>query len=147
MQQLSFFISIGIVILSTMGYHISQKYIEADINPAVVLVVAYIFATVLSAAALLFNPPESGVRGLMEGLTWPVIGLGIAVVGIEIGFLLAYRAGWQVSTAGMVANVATAVFLIPIGFLFFRERLTAVNFAGLVVCVVGLIMVNWTPSN
>jgi hypothetical protein len=68
------------------------------------------------------------------------VAVGIAIVGVEMGVLLAYRAGWRVSVGSTVVNAALAVLLIPIGILYFGERLTAGNALGIVLCVGGLLL-------
>jgi multidrug transporter EmrE-like cation transporter len=69
--------------------------------------------------------------------------LGIAIIGLELGFLLAYRAGWNISLAGLVSNVIVGLVLLPVGLLLFQEKLTPLNLAGVVVCIAGLVMINW----
>jgi multidrug transporter EmrE-like cation transporter len=65
---------------------------------------------------------------------------------IEIGFVLAYRAGWQISLASVSVNVAIAVILIPLGLVFFRESLTRANLVGLALCLTGLVLLTWKPA-
>ena len=60
---------------------------------------------------------------------------------IEVGFLLAYRAGWQIGITTIAANVAMTVILIPVGVVVFRDQLSLRNVVGLVFCIVGLILV------
>ena len=56
-----------------------------------------------------------------------------------MGVLLAYRAGLEGRRrCPRVINVALVVVLLPIGLLFFGERLSLANAAGLVLCVAGL---------
>jgi hypothetical protein len=64
------------------------------------------------------------------------------VVSLELGFLLVYRAGWQVSVAALYSNVAVGVLLIPIGMLLYRETLTMSQGAGIVFAVVGLVLMS-----
>jgi len=54
----------------------------------------------------------------------------------------AYRAGWNISLGAIVSNSGAALLLIPVGLLFFQERVSAVNVLGVVVCVAGLVLVN-----
>ncbi len=50
--------------------------------------------------------------------------LGCAVVGLELGFLLAYRSGWNISSASLVSNTLVALLLIPIGLVMYKESIT-----------------------
>jgi len=38
--------------------------------------------------------------------------VGLSIVGVELAVLLAYRAGWRISLASVVANVTTALLLV-----------------------------------
>lgn len=68
-----------------------------------------------------------------------MVALGAA--SIEIGFLLAYRVGWNISIAPVASSVAVALLLIPIGLIAFKEHLSIANVLGIMFCVVGLILV------
>lgn len=64
------------------------------------------------------------------------------IVGLDLGFLYLYRGGFAVSLGALVTQSAAALLLLVIGVAVFRERLSAVNVAGLVLCLVGLWLVN-----
>jgi multidrug transporter EmrE-like cation transporter len=68
--------------------------------------------------------------------------LGFAVVGLEIGFLLAYRAGWNISLAGLYANVIVALILIPIGIVFFKDQISVTKAVGIVLSIAGIIFIS-----
>lgn len=68
--------------------------------------------------------------------------MGFAVVGIEGGFLMMYRNGWEVSKGSLVANILLAVVLAFIGFLFLKEEVTVKKMIGIALCVGGVIFVN-----
>jgi len=55
---------------------------------------------------------------------------------------MAYRAGWDLSLAGIAATAAVGALLLPAGVLLYRERLSLVNVVGF-VCILGIVMVNW----
>jgi len=104
--------------------------------------VTYIAAIVLSALLLLISPLRSSLGAAISELNWASLALAVAIVGLEVGFLLAYRAGWNVSLAGVATNVAGALVLLPIGITIFKERPSALNLVGVVVCLLGLWMIN-----
>ena len=64
--------------------------------------------------------------------------MDIGALLIELGYLLAYRAGWPVSTASVITNGAVAMLLLPIGALFFSEAITLVRVGGVALCLTGL---------
>src|SRR2546427_109265 len=95
----------------------------------------------IALAVLAFDAPRGIVLSLRE-LNWASYGLGVVVISLEVGFLLAYRAGWQVSVAALYSNVAVGLLLIPIGSLLYRETLTISQGAGIVLAVISLILMS-----
>lgn len=71
----------------------------------------------------------------------PVL-LGISVVGLEVGFIYAYKAGWPVSSASIVQSAFLALALLFAGALLYREAITAQKVLGVVICLVGLYFIN-----
>ncbi len=136
MYVFSIFLAVGANIL----YHISQKSIPRGINPAFSVVVTYLVALALSAALLPFTSSQP-LRESARELNWASAGVGVAIVGVEFAFLLAYRTGWRISLATLTTNVTVAIVLLPVGLLFFRERLSASNVAGIVLCLAGLLLI------
>ncbi|NDD64788.1 MAG: hypothetical protein EBZ36_12580 [Acidobacteria bacterium] len=69
-----------------------------------------------------------------------VVGVGVGAVMIEVGFLLTYRSGWNLSSTSVVSNIATALVLLPVGLIFFREPLTLRKLIGIAFCLTGIIL-------
>lgn len=130
-----------LILISFVTYHLVTKGLRADINPFLFLVPVYAVALAVSAAlAFLPGADAGGGTGLASRDLMLALVLGLALVGIEAGFILAYRAGWVVSLAPTVANVAVAVVLLPVALLVLREKVSAVNLAGLGLAVLGLVL-------
>lgn len=138
-----FYFSISLAILSTLIYHLTQKLTPTGANPALALIVTYSVSLLLCFGLLIFFPLPTGLWAAVQQLNWASFGLAFALVGLEVGFLLAYRAGWNISLAAIFVNVAGTLLLIPVGLLFFKEKLSPVNLLGVVLCIIGLLMVNW----
>ena len=68
--------------------------------------------------------------------------LGISVVGLEVGFIYAYKVGWPVSTASMVQSAFLALALIVVGAALYHETVTVNKVIGIVICLVGLYFIN-----
>ena len=64
------------------------------------------------------------------------------IVGLDLGFLLLYRSGFQVSLGALVTQSAAAMVLLVIGAAVFREQLSLANAVGLALCFAGLWLVN-----
>jgi drug/metabolite transporter (DMT)-like permease len=67
--------------------------------------------------------------------------VGSGIVAVEIGFLLAYRSGWTLGNASLVANATVAIALLGLGVLVFREPVSLPRLAGVGLCLAGLWMV------
>jgi len=136
-----FVLSILIIVVSNVLYHVSQKSIPGATHPVIALLATYAVAIVVTAALLPFYPVKEPLSQALRRVNWASFTLGVTVVGIEIGFLLAYRSGWRISLGSAVSNATVALVLIPIGLLFFGERLSAVNLVGVALCVSGLLLI------
>lgn len=137
-----FYFSISLTIVSNVLYHVFQKLTPRSVNPFISLAATYALAmTTCFLLGSLFN--DKGLLQSLRQLNWASFALAFAIVGLELGFLLAYRAGWNISLGAIVSNVAVALVLLPLGVLCFREKLSPVNVIGIVVCIVGLVMVNY----
>jgi len=134
--------AIFIVVISNAIYHISQKSTPSTINPIVSLIVTYLTACIFCIILLPFFPSTVGAFSSLKKINWASFALGISIVGLELGFLLAYRAGWDISLAQFVVTIFVTLLLVPVGFLFFHERLAPVNIAGMVLCFIGFILIS-----
>jgi drug/metabolite transporter (DMT)-like permease len=137
-----FYVSISMAVLSSLLYHVILKSTPQHVNPAISLAVTYAVAVLVSLALLPVFPLSGSILGALKELNWASYALALALVGLEVGFLLAYRAGWNISTAAILVNVAVTLLLLPIGVLALKESLSVVNVAGVLVCLVGLVMIN-----
>ena len=138
-----FYLSIFIAIASSSLYHFSQKSTPGNANPAVALLATYIVATGLTLVLLIFMPAKGGLLAELARLNWASYVLAISIVGLEVGFLLVYRSGWNIGLAAVLVNVAASLVLVPIAVFFFKDRLGWVNLLGVLVCLAGLVMLNW----
>lgn len=137
-----FYLSILLTVISNVLYHIFLKVLPTGIHPAVSLVILYGSALAVCLLYLIFFPPAEGLLNSLKNISWANVGVGLAIVGLELGFILAYRAGWNISLAGIVSASAVAIILLPIGFLVFREKISTINFLGVALCIGGLFLVN-----
>lgn len=136
-----FYLPIILTVLATTIYHIAQKSIPAQVNPMLSLSVNYATALAISLLVLPFYPSQGALASSWQHLNWGSYAVGIAIFGVELSVLLAYRVGWRISIASAVANVLTALLLVAVGLLFFREHLSGRNWLGVALCLGGLALV------
>ncbi|HLC03671.1 MAG TPA: hypothetical protein VJK02_11585 [Anaerolineales bacterium] len=137
-----FYASFSLAVLSSVLYHVFQKATSPAVNPAIGLMVTYAVAFGLSGLLLLIYPLRVSLGDALKQVNWASVALAFSILGLELGFLLAYRVGWDIGIAAIAVNAAAGLVLLPTGALLFRERPTVLNLVGVVVCIVGLIMVN-----
>jgi drug/metabolite transporter (DMT)-like permease len=132
-----FYLPLLLVVGATTLYHVAQKSVSPQVNPMLSVTVNYVTALIVSLLILPLYPGNS-LRASWKNLNWASVAVGVAIVGIELGFVVAYRAGWRISVASLIANVATALLLVGVGLVFFREHLNGRNALGIMLCIAGL---------
>ena len=72
---------------------------------------------------------------------WSALALGIAIVGLEFGYICIYRAGWKIGVASLVANISLACVLLLIGLFVYKEVITLKQLLGMGICAIGLMLI------
>jgi predicted permease len=139
----AFYFSIILVICSVTLYQITAKSTPTNVNFAVSLLITYAIAFTATLFTFYFFPIQDSFTAELKKLNWASIMLGIAALGIELGFLLTYRAGWNLAIAGVLVSVVASLVLIPVAIFVFRDKISSVNVLGIFVCFTGLVMLNW----
>lgn len=137
----AFYLPFVLTVGGMLFYHIAQKSIPREMNPFLVTILAYVVGIVFCAVCALAYPSRKTFAASLKETNWAVITLGVAAASIELGFLLAYRAGWRISVAAVATNAAVTLMLIPIGVIIFKDHLSLRNILGLVFCIFGLVLV------
>lgn len=134
---------ITLVVLSNIIYQICAKSVPESINPFASLTVTYLIGAVMSA--ILFFALGDGANLIKEysKINWAPCILGIVIVGLEAGWIYAYKAGWQVSTGFIVQSAFLALGLLLIGNLLFHETISWNKIIGVVICLIGLTFLNY----
>ena len=119
-----------------------MKSMPSDINPFGLLMITYVGAAIISAIIFVFAAGPSDVGTEISKVNWTYIILAFAIVGLEVGYVFVYRAGWTISTASVVSNICIACVLLIVGYLLYKENVALNHVMGIVVCMVGLILIN-----
>lgn len=131
-----------IAIVATVGYHLVLKVTPAAVNPFLSLAVTYAFVTVAFVVIYAAAPGTAALRESLAQLNWTALGLAAAIIFLDLGFLMLYRSGFNVSLGQLVTQSAAALLLLLVGVAFFREKLSLANVGGILLCVVGLWLIN-----
>ena len=136
------FFWLSLAILCTVGYHLVLKVTPAGVSPLLSLMLTYALVTLMLGVILLLAPGAFDWRQELRQLNWTALALAVVIVGLDLGFLYLYRGGFEVSLGALVTQSAAAMLLLIVGVAVFREKLSAANVAGLVLCLAGLWLVN-----
>lgn len=133
---------IALVVLSNTVYQICAKSIPETVNPLAALTITYLTAAVASVVLYCVLNRDVNLIQQWRQINWASIVLGLVLVGLEVGFIYAYKAGWQVSTAATVQSAFLAILLLVVGLVLYREAITWNKVVGVVVCLIGLAILN-----
>ena len=135
---------LALVIASNIFYQICAKSTPQAIHPLASLTVTYTVGAVVSA--ILYFALNRGGNLLREysHLNWAPFVFGVVLLGLEVGYIYAYKAGWPVSTAATVQSAFLSVLLLFVGRFLYQEPITLNKAAGVAICLVGLYFINKT---
>ncbi|MBR2183449.1 MAG: hypothetical protein IJ858_08510 [Acidaminococcaceae bacterium] len=141
--MISYIWPVALVVFSNTLYQICAKEVPGGVNAFATLTVTYLVGAL--ASGVLFLVTGNGANLLQEygRLNWAVFVLGLVIVGLEAGWIYAYKAGWPVSTAFIVQSAILAGFLLLVGYLLYHEPLAWNKIAGVVICLIGLYVMNF----
>lgn len=133
---------LALVVLSNVFYQICAKSVPEKMNPLASLTITYIIGAIASVVLYYVTNKDADILREYKQTNWAPFVLGIVIVGLEVGYIYAYKAGWPVSTAQIVQAAILAVILIFVGFMLYKESITWNKIVGILVCLVGLGLIN-----
>ncbi len=139
---MNMYVPVIIVVLSNTVYHICAKSTPDNVNTFASLSVTYSVGAVLSIMLYILTKNSPNIISDYRQLNWTSFALGAAIVGLEAGFLLMYKTGWNISTGQLVSSAILAVVLIFAGALLYKETVTLQKLAGIAICLLGLYLIN-----
>ena len=134
---------IALVVLSNTVYQICAKSVPNGMNPFASLTVTYLVGAVASGILFFALGTEGNLVKEYGKLNWAPFVLGIVIVGLEAGWIYAYKAGWQVSTGFIVQSAFLAAVLLLVGYFLYHEALTWNKLVGVAICLIGLVFINY----
>lgn len=133
---------IALVVFSNVVYQVCAKSIPKDMNTMASMVITYLVGAVCSAVMFFALFRDQNLIVEFKKANAATALLGVSVVGLEVGFIYAYKAGWAVSTASTVQSVFLATALIVVGALLYHEAITPSKLIGVVLCMAGIYFIN-----
>lgn len=141
--MVSYIWPIALVVASNVVYQICAKSVPVEMNPLASLTVTYLVAAGVSGLLFFALNGDASLIKEYGKLNWVPFVFGIVLVGLEVGFIYAYKAGWQVNTASIVQSSFLAIMLIIVGCLLYHEKITWNKVVGMAISMVGLAFINY----
>ena len=134
---------IALIVLSNTIYQICAKSVPEGMNPFASLTVTYLVGALASAVLYYVSGSRGNLMKEYGKLNWAPFILGIVIVGLEAGWIYAYKAGWQVSTGFIVQSAFLAIALLFVGYFLYHESLPWNKLIGIAICLIGLVFINY----
>jgi len=134
-----------LAVIGGVAYHHFVKRIPATIHPVVSIVGIYVGVLLLSSALLALFPPVEGYRFHFRQLSWVQLAVAVSVFLLELGFVLMYRAGWNLSSGNLVTGVFINIILVGLGLFLFQEEVSLINAIGIALSLIGVAMISYRP--
>ena len=131
---------IALIVGSNIVYNITTKQTPNHANAFLSLSITYGVAMPATFFIFLFSKGGS-VSSELSKINWTSFVLGVVIIGLETGYIFAFRNGWQVNMTSLVANILLAIALLFVGFLLYKEKITWMQLVGILMCIGGLILV------
>lgn len=132
-----------LIIGSNLVYQSTSKSSSKDANAFAILTLVYVVAAAASFALFLLLGRHSGsLIENVKAMNWANYLMGIAIIGLEGGFICLYRCGWDVSIGPICSYTGVAIGLMVIGALFYHEQITLRQLLGVALCLGGITLVS-----
>ena len=133
---------IALAVCSDIFYQIAAKSTPAQLNPFASLTVTYLIGAAFSVIIFFITSKGGNLLHEITSINWTAFILGLAIVGLEAGSIYMYKVGWNMNTGYILKASFLAVALIIVGYLVYKEQVSATKIAGIAVCMVGLYLIN-----
>jgi len=130
-----------VVVGANTIYNISTKSTPANVNAFASLAMTYVMAALSSVVLFFLTSDSKNLLAELAKTNWTAYALGIAIIGLEFGYICIYRAGWKIGVASLVANISLACVLLVVGYFFYKEVITLKQLLGMGVCAIGLMLI------
>jgi drug/metabolite transporter (DMT)-like permease len=131
-------LALAVAVAGQVLYQLMQKGVSHSANPVLSLLTFYGLGAVLALPLLFLFPVQGSWREAMGEMNWPVLGVALSIVLIELGFLLAYRSGGNLQSSYVTSAAFTTSALVLIGAVFYGESLSLSKLSGLALALAGI---------
>ncbi|NMM61728.1 EamA family transporter [Clostridium sp. P21] len=141
--MLNYTFPVILITVFNVFYNICAKSVPEKVNAFASLNITYATATIITFLLLCLNKSSSeGIFLQYKNINWASFMTGMLIVGLEYGYVQAFRVGWNISTFSVVTNICLAIALIFVGILLYKEHISPSQILGILLCIGGLFFIN-----
>jgi len=133
---------IALIVISNIFYNICSKETPPAIDPFASLTVTYFVGALVSLVLYYTLNKNGNIIQELKNINWSGFVLGLAIVGLEAGSIYMYKAGWNISSGHIVHSIILSICLVFVGALIYHEIITLTKIAGILICMLGLYLIN-----
>ena len=130
----------ALVVVSNIFYQRYTKSVPKEMDAMSSMIVTYLVGAVTSAVMFFAMNRGGNLFQAYSRMNAAPVLRGISVVGLEVGLIYVYRAGWPVSTASTVQSGFLA--LVVVGTVLYHGEITFSKVIGTAICLIGLYFIN-----
>ena len=133
-----------LIIVSNLVYQSCSRCASKGVQPFAALTIVYCIAAMSSFLLfLILGRGGESFTASLRSLNWANYLLGLAIIGLEGGFLYLYRSGWNVSVGPICSYCGVAIGLLILGALCFHEHVSLRQVVGTLLCLGGIALISW----
>ena len=140
--MVKYYFPVALIVVANTLYQICAKSVPRQLNPMISIVVTYVIGATFALVLFFLTDPAKDIGAQLKVVNWAPIVLGFLIVGLEFGFIMLYRVGWNINLGSLVCNITLAIILIVVGYFLYKEHLTLSQFTGIALCIAGLVFIN-----
>lgn len=139
---MTYIFPVALIVTANILYQICAKGIPKDMDIMASMFVTYMVGAICSLVMFFLMNKDSSLAGELAKTNYAPVLLGACVVGLEVGFIYAYKVGWAVSTLSIVQSAFLAAALLLVGAALYHEVITLNKIIGAAIILVGLYFIN-----
>lgn len=133
---------LAMIVASNTFYQICAKACPESMNPFASLTVTYLIAFVWALFLYFVLSKNANLLAELRKVNWAPFGLGFVIVGLEVGFIYAFKNGWSISAISVVSGSLLAIVVIFLGAFVYRENITWNKILGAAFYMTGIFFIN-----
>lgn len=127
----------AVVVCGQVLYHVLVRYVPRDVSPLLLYSITYGMAAIVMLLSWVLLPVGSReARGVAGTAVWG-LGIGVAVLLVELGYIYAYRGGLSLAFGPLAVFAVTTAALVPLSAWVFGEDIRPASIAGVILVGIG----------